>query len=198
MEWQFFLSVALFALVMTGTPGPNNVMLTASGANFGYRRSIPHFIGIGFGLISLISLNGLGLGVLFQTYPAIQDALKILGSAYLPYLAWKIAFSSAMSKGEDKVNKPMTCWEAILFQYLNPKAWMMSITAVGSFAYSGEDYWWSIAAISIIFLLVQVQTSSVWVGFGAFIRRWLSTPKAWQRFNLGMGTLTASCVVFIW
>ncbi|MEZ8105749.1 LysE family translocator [Vibrio cortegadensis] len=198
MEWQFFLSVALFALVMTGTPGPNNVMLTASGANFGYRRSIPHFIGIGFGLISLISLNGLGLGVLFQTYPAIQDALKILGSAYLLYLAWKIAFSSAMSKGEGKANKPMTCWEAILFQYLNPKAWMMSITAVGSFAYSGEDYWWSIAAISIIFLLVQVHTSSVWVGFGAFIRRWLSTSKAWQRFNLGMGTLTASCVVFIW
>lgn len=198
MEWQFFLSVALFALVMTGTPGPNNVMLTASGANFGYRRSIPHFIGIGFGLISLISLNGLGLGVLFQTYPEIQDALKILGSVYLLYLAWKIAFSSAMNKGEDQVNKPMTCWEAVLFQYLNPKAWMMSITAVGSFAYSGEDYWWSIAAISIIFLFVQVQTSSVWVGFGALIRRWLSTPKAWQRFNLGMGTLTASCVVFIW
>lgn len=198
MEWQFFISVALFALVMTGTPGPNNVMLTASGANFGYRKSIPHFLGIGFGLISLIALNGAGLGVLFQTYPVIQQVLKVLGSGYLLYLAWKIAFSSMMNTGEEKVSKPMTCWEAILFQYLNPKAWMMSITAVGSFAYSGEGYWWSIAAISMIFLVVQVQTSSVWVGFGSFIRRWLSTPTAWQRFNVAMGTVTASCVVFIW
>lgn len=198
MEWQFFFSVTVFALVMTGTPGPNNVMLTASGANFGYRRSIPHFIGIGLGLVSLIILNGVGLGVLFQTYPMIQQVLKVLGSSYLLYLAWKIAASQSNPSDSQITGKPMTCFEAMLFQYLNPKAWMMSITAVGSFAYSDEGYWGSVLAISAIFILVQIHTSSVWVGFGTLIRRWLSSPQAWRRFNIGMGALTASCVVFIW
>ncbi len=99
MDWSFFLSVALFAVVMTGTPGPNNVMLTASGANFGYMRSIPHFFGIGFGLISLILLNGVGLGVVFKTYPVVQEILKWLGSAYLLYLAWRI-LTAGINKGE--------------------------------------------------------------------------------------------------
>ncbi|WP_394249272.1 LysE family translocator [Vibrio profundi] len=198
MEWHFFFSVTLFAIVMTGTPGPNNVMLTASGANFGYKRSIPHFIGIGIGLVSLIILNGVGLGVLFQTYPIIQQVLKVLGSAYLLYLAWKIASSRLDSTDAAKVAKPMTCLQAMLFQYLNPKSWVMSITAVGSFAYSDDSYWVSVMAISVIFILVQIQTSSVWVGFGTLIRRWLSSPLAWKRFNIGMGALTASCVVFIW
>lgn len=198
MEWQFFFSVTLFAIVMTGTPGPNNVMLTASGANFGYKRSIPHFLGIGFGLVSLIILNGVGLGVLFQTYPLIQQVLKVLGSAYLLYLAWKIASSSLNAVNDTGSAKPMTCLQAMLFQYLNPKAWVMSITAVGSFTYTDESYWISVLTISVIFIVVQIQTSSVWVGFGTLIRRWLSSPKAWQRFNIGMGALTASCVVFIW
>ncbi|MGF1753291.1 LysE family translocator [Vibrio makurazakiensis] len=198
MEWQFFFSVTLFAIVMTGTPGPNNVMLTASGANFGYKRSIPHFLGIGLGLVSLIILNGVGLGVLFQTYPMIQQVLKVLGSAYLLYLAWKIASSSLNSNNDTSAAKPMTCFQAMLFQYLNPKSWVMSITAVGSFTYTDESYWISVLTISVIFIVVQIQTSSVWVGFGTLIRRWLSSPKAWQRFNIGMGALTASCVVFIW
>lgn len=198
MDWSFLLSVALFAVVMTGTPGPNNVMLTASGANFGYVRSIPHFLGIGLGLISLILLNGAGLGVIFQTYPMVQEVLKWLGSAYLLYLAWRI-LTAGISKGDsDNKAKPMTCFEAMTFQYLNPKAWVMSVTAVSSFALSGDYYWWSLVGISVIFLLVQIQTSSVWVGFGTFIRRWLATPTAWRRFNSSMALLTASCVVFIW
>lgn len=198
MDWSFFLSVALFAVVMTGTPGPNNVMLTVSGANFGYMRSIPHFFGIGFGLISLILLNGVGLGVVFKTYPVVQEVLKWLGSAYLLYLAWRI-LTAGINKGDGAQQaKPMTCLEAMLFQYLNPKAWVMSVTAVSSFAIAGEYYWWSLIGISVIFLVVQLQTSSVWVGFGTFIRRWLSTPTAWRRFNSSMAALTASCVVFIW
>lgn len=92
----------------------------------------------------------------------------------------------------------MTCFEAMTFQYLNPKAWVMSVTAVSSLALSGDYYWWSLVGISVIFLLVQIQTSSVWVGFGTFIRRWLATPTAWRRFNSSMALLTASCVVFIW
>lgn len=198
MEWSFFVSVAIFALVMTGTPGPNNVMLTSSGANFGYRRSIPHFLGIGLGLISLIVLNGVGLGVVFHTYPLMQEILKWAGSAYLLYLAWRIVRAGLSVNLEEEVAKPMTCFEAMMFQFLNPKAWMMSVTAVSSFAAQGSGYGVSIVAICAVFLLIQIQTSSLWVGFGTLIRRWLSTPTSWKVFNSSMGALTASCVVFIW
>lgn len=104
MDWSFLLSVALFAVVMTGTPGPNNVMLTASGANFGYVRSIPHFLGIGLGLISLILLNGAGLGVIFQTYPMVQEVLKWLGSAIC--CTWLGEFSLLGSTRENPIAKP--------------------------------------------------------------------------------------------
>ncbi|UGA54588.1 LysE family translocator [Vibrio sp. VB16] len=198
MEWQFFISIAMFAIVMTGTPGPNNVMLTASGANFGYRRSLPHAFGIGVGLMSMILLLASGLGLIFQQYPVIQDAMKWVGSSYLFYLAWKIANAKPVSEHGDESSKPMTFVEAALFQYLNPKAWMMMVTAIGSFSLQGNEYWWSILVIAVIFWITQIQTSSIWVGFGTLIGRWLSSTLAWRRFNLCMGSLTAICVVFIW
>ena len=198
MEWQFFISVAIFALVMTGTPGPNNVMLTASGANFGYRRSIPHFLGVGIGLMSMVLLLASGLGIVFDTYPVLQEAMKWLGSAYLLYLAWKIATAEPAAERGENSSKPMSCLQAALFQYLNPKAWMMMITAIGSFSMQGGDYWWSVLCIAAIFLITQLHTSSIWVGFGTLIGRWLSGAAAWRRFNTCMGALTALCVVFIW
>jgi threonine/homoserine/homoserine lactone efflux protein len=198
MEWHFFLSVGLFALVMTGTPGPNNVMLTASGANFGYRRSVPHFLGIGIGLVSMILLMAAGLGVLFDSYPVIQLGMKWLGSIYILYLGWKIAMTAPASKGEQGSGRPMSFKQAALFQYLNPKAWMMMVTAVGSFTLPGNLYWQSVLFIALIFWVTQLHTSSVWVGFGSMIGRWLSSTIAWRRFNRAMGALTAACVVFIW
>jgi threonine/homoserine/homoserine lactone efflux protein len=198
MEWQFFISVAMFAIVMTGTPGPNNVMLTASGANFGYRRSLPHAMGIGVGLMSMILLLASGLGLVFQQYPAIQDTMKWAGSGYLLYLGWKIAQSRPSSDASSTESQPMTFLQAALFQYLNPKAWMMVITAIGSFSLQGQDYWLSVLLIAVIFWVMQIQTSSIWVGFGTLIGRWLSSGTAWKRFNVCMGTLTAVCVVFIW
>ncbi|CAH0524567.1 LysE family translocator [Vibrio hippocampi] len=198
MDSGFVWAVALFAIVMVGTPGPNNVMLTNSGANFGYIRSIPHFIGIGVGLISLLLLNGAGLGVVFTSYPVVQEVLKWLGSAYLLYLAWRILTAKRGAEDEAEDIKPMNSFEAILFQYINPKAWMMCITAVSSFSLPGEQYWQSLAVICATFLLVQLPTSSVWVGFGIVIRQWLSTPLAWRRFNRVMSLLTVLCIAFIW
>lgn len=199
MEWQFVTTVAVFAAVMTGTPGPNNVMLTASGANFGYRQSIPHFVGIGIGLVTLIVFVAAGLGVVFQTYPVIQQGLKVLGCSYLLYLAWKIATAQPSEvTGSEQQSGPMSWHAAALFQFLNPKAWLMSITAVGSFTYSGDQYWLSVLVIAVTFMCVQMPCSSVWVGFGSFIRRWLSSPSSWRWFNGVMGGLTAACVAFIW
>jgi threonine/homoserine/homoserine lactone efflux protein len=201
MDWGYFVSIAVFALVMTGTPGPNNVMLTASGANFGYRRSIPHFLGIALGLNTLIVLSAAGLDVLFRLYPAAHTGLKVAGCSYLLYLSWKIATTkntNNASVANNEESAPMTLLQAALFQFLNPKAWMMSVAAVGTFTLSGAYYWLSILSICCVFVVVQVQTSSVWIGFGALIRRWLSTPRAQSQFNYVMATLTASCVVFIW
>ncbi|WP_375752318.1 LysE family translocator [Vibrio sp. HN007] len=198
MEWQFFLSVLVFAIVMTGTPGPNNVMLTASGANFGYKRSIPHFLGISLGLISMIFMLAAGLSAIFKAYPEIQEAMKWLGSLYILYLAYKIANTGPASIEGEKERKPMTFLEAAFFQYVNPKAWMMMVTAIGSFSLAGEGYWLSVAYIALIFFITQLHTSSIWVGFGALIGKWLSGATAWKRFNVGMAALTASCVVFMW
>ncbi|WED22071.1 LysE family translocator [Vibrio sp. JC009] len=198
MEWQFFLSVIMFAIVMTGTPGPNNVMLTASGANFGYRKSIPHFLGVGIGLMSMILLLAAGMGVMFQTYPVLQEGMKWLGSAYILYLGWKIATTRPKTDSDQAERKPMTLIQAALFQYLNPKAWMMMVTAIGSFSLQGSDYWLSVLYIALIFWVTQLHTSSIWVGFGTLIGRLLSDAVAWKRFNFSMGALTAACVVFMW
>ncbi|MGY0219503.1 LysE family translocator [Endozoicomonadaceae bacterium StTr2] len=198
MEFQLFLTVALFAATMTGTPGPNNMMLTASGANFGYRRTIPHMFGIGIGLVSVILLVAAGLGIIFEKYPAVQMGLKWIASAYLLYLSWKIARASAPGSDAKASNRPMTCIGAALFQFVNPKVWVMAITAVGSFTLSGEEYWLSALIIAMAFWATQIPTSSIWAGFGSLIRHYLATPKAWRIFNGIMGVATASCLLFIW
>ena len=198
MELQFFVSVGLFAITMTGTPGPNNMMLTASGANFGYVRTIPHMVGISIGLVSVILLVAAGLGILFARYPAIQEILKWVASAYLLYLAWCIAFSPPPKSNESRSIRPMTVLGAALFQFVNPKVWVMATTAVGSFTLSGDEYWLSALLIALAFWMTQVPTSFLWAGFGSLIRHWLATPKAWRYFNLTMGIATAGCLFFIW
>ncbi|MCM0150727.1 LysE family translocator [Photobacterium galatheae] len=198
IEWQFLISLMAFAATMTGTPGPNNMMVTASGANFGYWRTVPHILGIGFGLVSMILLVAAGLGVIFVRYPVLHEVLRWLGSAYLLYLAWKIATSGGKVQLDDKDARPMSFIAAALFQYVNPKAWMMSVTAISTFTSTGEAYWSSALAVAMVFYVVGFPCVSLWAGFGTLIGRWLNQPQARQRFNLTMGTLTAGCVVMIW
>ncbi|MDO6499314.1 LysE family translocator [Photobacterium sanguinicancri] len=197
-EWSFILSLITFATTMTGTPGPNNLMVTASGANFGYRRTVPHMLGIGSGLVSMIILVAAGLGVIFTQFPVLHDALRWLGSGYLLYLAWKIGSSSSGLAETEQEAKPMSFMAAAIFQYVNPKAWMMSVTAISTFTLTGELYWYSVAAIATIFFLVCYPCVSLWAGFGIFIRRWLAQAKTRRIFNGLMGVLTAACVVMIW
>ncbi|KMV30587.1 LysE family translocator [Photobacterium swingsii] len=197
-EWPFILSLITFAATMTGTPGPNNLMVTASGANFGYRCTVPHMLGIGCGLVSMILLVAAGLGVVFVQFPVLHDALRWLGSGYLLYLAWKIGFSSSSLADTEHEAKPMSFMAAASFQYVNPKAWMMSVTAISTFSFTGELYWYSVSAIAAIFFLVCYPSVSLWAGFGIFIRRWLAQEKTRRIFNGLMGVLTAGCVVMIW
>ena len=192
----FFLPVMLFAFVMSATPGPNNIMLTASGANYGFRRTLPHMFGISCGFLALIATVAAGLGALFVAYPPLQTALRVVGSAYLLYLAWRIATANPEGNRGGE-GKPITFLEAAGFQFANPKAWIMAISAVSAFTLSGDAYVVSAVAVALTCSLVNLPSIGMWAAFGTAIGRLLRSANAWRRFNHAMGGLTAACVLLI-
>jgi len=182
------LPLAIFATVTSITPGPNNILLTASGANFGFRRTVPHMIGISIGFLSLIIVSGLGVGALVAATPWLHGALKIVGAGYLVWLAWQLAragSSESMSRA-----RPMRFHEAALFQYVNPKAWMMAVGAIAAFTTPGGDYALELALIAVIFTIINLPCVSLWALFGVGIGRFLTDERARLVFNLVMAGLT--------
>lgn len=187
MSFEIFLALFVFAFVTSITPGPNNLMLLASGVNFGFQRTIPHMLGIGVGFFSLLLAVGFGLGALMAAVPMIYTALKFAGGAYMLYLSWKIA--SARSIGDAKSSsKPMTFWQAALFQWVNPKAWVMAVTGLATYA-SHENHNLAVVMVSTVFALVNLPCVSSWAGFGTLLRNWLADPVRLKWFNLVMGLL---------
>ncbi len=199
MEASLFLSMLGFLWVAAITPGPNNMLLTTSGANFGFMRSLLLMIGIMLGMQSILLLVGFGVGSLILVYPALHLVLKILGSLYLLWLAWKVA-TAAYKKLETDVAppKPIRLYQGWLLQFLNPKAWLMALGAVASFSLAGDKYNSSILAISLGIFVVNMVAGVIWLGFGTVIGRLLRSKKAWIIFNVSMGLLTAACVLLIW
>ena len=184
---ETFVALLLFAFTTSVTPGPNNAMLFASGVNFGFRRTIPHMFGIGVGFFSLLVAVGLGLGALLHALPALELALKILGGSYLLYVAWKIG--SARSLGEVEARgKPMTFLGAAAFQWVNPKAWIMAITAMSVYTIPARPLA-SVFFIATMFAIVNVPSVSLWAGFGSAMRGWLSDPKRFRAFSITMALL---------
>lgn len=188
--------LVFFAIATCITPGPNNIMLTASGANFGFKRSIPHILGITGGLVTLMALAAMGLGLLFKQFPQLQIVLKIAGSIYILYLAWKIATIPSMNNKKNE-GKPFTFIEAALFQFLNPKALVMAFSAVTTFTISGEQYMASALQVCIVFFFACLPSISLWTGFGMAIGKLLNSPKRFRIFNLSLGSITAASVVVI-
>lgn len=199
MEQSLFLSMLGFLWVAAITPGPNNMLLTASGANFGFWRSTPLMLGIMLGMQCILLLVAFGVGGLITLYPALHLFLKVAGSLYLLWLAWKIAFA-AYEKLETNAPppKPVPFYQGGLLQFLNPKAWLMALGAVASFSLSGAAYLRSVGAISIGILSVNIVSGVIWLGFGTLIGRLLQSKRAWVAFNAAMGLLTAACVLLIW
>lgn len=181
------LPLVTFIFVSSITPGPNNVMLTASGANFGYQRSVPHMLGISVGCAVMLLLVGAGLGAVFAHWPRLYTVLQYVGAAYLIWLAWKIA-SSGQSGATQTKAQPLGFWQAAAFQWVNPKAWLMSVGVVAAYTSPG-NYWASVWLGMVVMLLVNYPCISVWTLFGTVIGRWLQSPKALQRFNLTMAGL---------
>ncbi|WP_283194348.1 LysE family translocator [Rhizobium sp. AN80A] len=187
MPLDTFLALLLFAFTTSITPGPNNMMLFTSGVNFGFRRTIPHMIGIGAGFFSLLIGVGLGLGAVLHTVPAVYTALKFAGGAYLVWIAWKIATSRSLSEGKDVV-KPMSFLSAAAFQWVNPKAWVMAVTAMATYTIQ-DIYFVSVLIVGLAFALVNVPSVSTWAGFGSALRDWLSDPVRLKWFNITMAVL---------
>jgi len=195
---ELIATTATFAFVTSATPGPNNIMLTASGANFGFVRTLPHIVGIIFGVALLNISTALGLGALFTQFPLLQDVLRIGGTAYLLWLAYQLLNFSSINAQENSNAKPFTFWQATAFQYINPKAWVMVISANASFSLAGGDYWLSVFMITSVFALIGPPSIMMWAGFGQYISRFLGNDFYRKCFNAGMATLTALCVLFIW
>ena len=183
----FVLPLALFAFVSSVTPGPNNVMLTASGASFGYRRTVPHMLGISLGVVAMLLLVGLGLGVAFEREPRLYTWLKYLGAAYLLWLAWKIARSGQAGAGQAGA-QPFGFWQAAAFQWVNPKAWIMAIGIVATYT-PRDGYAANLLLAALVLGLVNYPSVSVWTLFGSAVGRALRTPQALQRFNWCMAAL---------
>ena len=212
MDLQLLLAAASFAFITSATPGPNNLMLTASGVTFGFRKSLPHILGISIGVGSLVLVTAAGLGSLFSQSPALQQGLKIVGSIYLLWLAWQLLSfqldtnttidgdqnNSQNHSQSIKKAKPFRLWQALLFQYVNPKAWLMAISAVGSFTLSGDDYWTSAWWLTGVFFVVNLPSVSLWAGFGTLIGQWISEPRQQKLFGMLMAGLTALTVLLIW
>jgi len=191
MSLNAFLALLVYAFVTSITPGPNNLMLLASGVNFGIARTVPHMLGISIGFLVLLLAVGFGLGAVLTAFPALHSALKIAGAAYLLYLAWKIAMSRSVGDGKGAEGRPMRFIDAAAFQWVNPKAWVMAITAMAVYTNSDHPFI-SVMLISAAFAIVNLPSVSVWAGFGTALRGFLSDPVRLKWFNIAMGVLLAA------
>lgn len=193
MPFDTFIALALYAFVASVTPGPNNVMLLASGVNFGFRRTIPHMLGISAGFASLLAAVGLGVGALLAAFPMLHTALKVGGGAYLLYLAWRIGRSRSIGAGGEGSDRPMRFAEAAAFQWVNPKAWVMAVTAMAIYTNLDRPVL-SAAIVVIAFTMVNLPSVSSWAAFGVALRGFLESPRRLRWFNVFAGILLAATV----
>ncbi len=186
-----------YLLVMSITPGPNNLMLTASGVNFGFARTVPHMAGIVVGLSIQTYLTALGLGILFTEVPTVRNILKFLGVAYLLWLSWKIAGAHVADASERA--RPLRSYEAIGFQFVNPKAWIMTSTLSTLFLPAGVVPELGGLYLAAILVLVHSPCIAVWALFGTAVKRFLVEPRSRRVFNLVMCVLLlVTAIAIVW
>lgn len=186
MTYDTLTALALFAFVSSATPGPNNLMLMASGANFGFWRTVPHMLGISIGFMVMLFAVGAGLVQIFDRYPVIYDILKIASVIYMLWLAWKIANAAPVTKNAE-AGKPMTFFQAAAFQWVNPKAWAMALTAITVYVGDAAMIWLAIAAL--IFAIVNLPSVSMWTIAGQQLQRFLTNPSRLRAYNWTMAAL---------
>ncbi len=184
---DILLALTAFAFATSITPGPNNLMLLASGVNFGLWRTVPHMLGIGSGFMLMVVLVGLGFSQVAAAIPRVTWVIKAAGTAYMLWLAWKIAHSGTIGEGRQTAS-PMTFLQAAAFQWVNPKAWAMAVTAIGAYTLP-DQFNQSILIVALVFGVINLPSVSIWALFGVWLRRYLSNPVVVRRFNIGMALL---------
>jgi threonine/homoserine/homoserine lactone efflux protein len=189
----------LFAFVTSITPGPNNLMLLASGVNYGFRATIPHMLGISCGFLLMLLAVGFGLGEVFARHPVIYSMMKWAGTFYLLYLAWHIANAGIVddSAARTRQRGPLSLPGAALFQWVNPKAWVMAVSAFSIYVPPASG-WLIITTMSVFFAAVNLPCVSCWALFGSRLRRWLGDSRRAQLFNLAMAVLLVASLLPIW
>ena len=186
MLQSFIIPLATFAFVTSITPGPNNLMLMASGANFGFRRTIPHMLGVALGFVFMAFLMGIGLAELFENFPWLHNGLTVVSVIYLLWLAWKIAHAAPPISGAAK-GEPLTFVQAAAFQWVNPKAWAMALTAVT--IYAPGDTALAIFAVAALFGAINLPSVSTWCLLGQGMQRVLTDQRRLTVFNWTMAVL---------
>ncbi|WP_295801207.1 LysE family translocator [uncultured Microbulbifer sp.] len=190
---EALLPIVLFVFSTSITPGPNNLMIMSSGLNFGVSRSLPHLLGICIGFPAMIIAIGLGLGALFSQFPILHEIVRWVGIAYLLYLAWIIANTREVGSAEGK--KPFTFLQAVAFQWVNPKGWIMAVGALAAFTTPNGTMLWEAGRIALTFILIGGPCIIVWMMFGVGLKQLLTDPRHLRTFNITMGLLLAASVV---
>jgi len=194
---NLMLPLLTFVVAMTITPGPNNIMITASGANFGFRRTIPHLMGIVIGFPVMTLAIGVGLGEMFKTWPIVHTVLKYVGTAYLLYLAYRIATAARGGEAQSR-GRPLTFLEAAAFQWANPKGWMMAVGAISAYTTVGGDPFLESLIIAVTFGVIAVPAVGVWAVFGVAVGRLLRSDRALRIFNLTMAALLVASLALLY
>jgi threonine/homoserine/homoserine lactone efflux protein len=192
MSETMFVALATFCFASSITPGPNNMMLLASGANFGLARTVPHLMGITIGFIVMILAMGLGLGSLFTVYPVLYTVLRVLSTAYLLWLAWRIATVGGFSE-RDASAQPMTFLEAAAFQWVNPKAWAYSLGIITAFV-APDNFVAGLLLASAVAAVVMFPCMVTWTGFGTLLKRVLTQEWRLRAFNVTMALLLVASI----
>ena len=190
MNHDVLIAASLFSFVSSITPGPNNMMMLASGVNFGFRRSIPHWLGICGGFTFMLCAVGLGLHTLLANHPALYDILRYAGSAYLIWMAWRLATANASPAAQDDdtphgAARPLGVLGAAAFQWVNPKAWVMAVTAMSAYLPARAQPT-DVLAIALLFGVINLPCVACWAGGGAALRRFLQDPLRLRIFNTSM------------
>ena len=192
MTAEFLAALSLFALVSSITPGPNNLMLMASGANFGFRPTIPHMLGIGLGFMFMLFLVGIGLIGVFDVIPYSYETLKVVSVFYLCWLAYRIA-TAAAPDGSARKGKPFTFLQAAAFQWVNPKAWTMALTAMT--LYAPDRSLFAILIVTIVFGLMNLPSVSLWTLVGQKMQLLLTNRTRLRIFNGVMAAMLIGSLI---
>ena len=195
MTFDTFTAFLLFSLAMAFTPGPNNVMLASSGATYGVRRTMVHLLGVTIGFPVMVFLVGVGLATVLLASPRLQLAMKIVSCLYLLWLAFQIARSSSVA-GTSNAGKPLSFLQAVAFQWVNPKGWLITVGAISAYTGGqGARLYLQVAIIALISIVITFLSSLTWTVFGAAIRRWLRSTTALRLFNIGMAALLVGSIL---